>query len=327
MKVLKSLEPYSRFVYIALVALLTLAALLACIPTLEAWGAWLTPSLALMLGLGYALLFRPAYPKFNKQCSKQLLMYAIIGLGFGLNVEQALASGQEGMLFTVASVFGTMLVGLFVATRLFGLERSLAYLISAGTAICGGSAIATVAPIVRSKDSDTSVALGVVFLLNALGLLIFPYLGQCLGLSEGEFGLWAAIAIHDTSSVVGAASAYGEEALRLATLVKPTRALWIIPLALLTSLVFKHGGKRLAVPWFIIGFVGAILVNTYLLRDYPELGQFCSRVARQMLSLTMFFIGASLSLSELRRVGIKPLLFALCLWGFISLASLIYILI
>lgn len=320
------LRRYSHVIYIVLVSLLSLGAILGLIPGVQHLGAFVTPPLCLSLGLTYALACRPAYPSLNKKLSKQLLAYAIIGLGFGMNVEQALASGQEGITFTVASVIGTMLVGLWVARRLFGLDRGVAYLISAGTAICGGSAIAAVAPIVKTEESDTSVALGVVFLLNALGLFIFPYLGRWLGLNQEQFGLWSAIAIHDTSSVVGAASAYGETALGIATTVKLTRALWIIPLALVCSILFKSEGQKVSIPWFILGFIGAMLINTYLLIDYPEFGALLSRVSRQVLSLTMFFIGASLSIETLRSVGYKPLVFALSLWAFISLISLLYIL-
>lgn len=325
MKYLSSIKRYNHIVYIALVGLLVCGSVLRFIPALATLGGWVTPPLCLLLGLIYALVCGSAYPSLNRKISKQLLSYAIISLGFGMNAEEALASGCEGMLFTIASVLGTMLVGLFLARRVFGVGSQIAYLISAGTAICGGSAIAAVAPVLRSRDEDTSIALGVVFLLNAVGLLIFPPLGHLLGLSQEQFGLWAAIAIHDTSSVVGAASVYGEEALRLATTIKLTRALWIIPLALVTSVLFKREGQRVAVPWFIVGFVGAMLANTYLFEGYPEVGVLVAALARQVLSVTMFFIGASLSFDVLRSVGYRALLFALSLWVLISLGTLLYI--
>jgi uncharacterized integral membrane protein (TIGR00698 family) len=243
-----------------------------------------------------------------------------------MNLQASLASGKEGMLFTIISVIGTLLIGMFIGCKVLKLNRNTSYLISSGTAICGGSAIAAVGPIIKAKDTDMSMALATVFILNAIGLFLFPALGHWLGLSQQEFGTWAAIAIHDTSSVVGAGAAYGEEALQVATTIKLTRALWIIPLALVTSVIFRSEGKKISVPWFILFFIVAMLINTYLLADYPEIGKFIAGIARKGLIITMFFIGASLSVDVIKSVGIRPLLQGVLLWIIISAASLAYIL-
>ena len=197
-----------------------------------------TPPVALFLGLIFALTCGQAHPKFNKKTSKYLLQYSVVGLGFGMNLHSALASGKEGMEFTVISVIGTLVIGWFIGRKLFKIDRNTAYLISSGTAICGGSAIAAVGPVLKAKDSEMSVALGTIFILNAIALFIFPAIGHALNMDQQQFGTWAAIAIHDTSSVVGAGAAYGEEALKVATTIKLTRALWIIPMAFATSFIF-----------------------------------------------------------------------------------------
>ena len=282
--------------------------------------------MALFLGLTFALLCGQAYPKFNKKVSKKLLQYSVVGLGFGMNLHASLASGKEGMMFTIISVIGTMLIGMFIGWKVLKVNRDTSYLISSGTAICGGSAIAAVGPVIKAKDSDMSVALATIFVLNAIALFIFPVLGGWLELSQQEFGTWAAIAIHDTSSVVGAGAAYGEEALQVATTIKLTRALWIIPLALVTSVIFKNGGKKINIPWFIFWFIVAILLNTYVLDTVPEVGQAIAGIARKGLIITMFFIGASLSTDVLKAVGVKPLIQGVMLWVIISVSSLAYIL-
>jgi uncharacterized integral membrane protein (TIGR00698 family) len=243
-----------------------------------------------------------------------------------MNLQASLASGKEGMFFTIISVIGTLLIGMFIGCKVLKLNRNTSYLISSGTAICGGSAIAAVGPIIKANDTDMSMALATVFILNAIGLFLFPALGHWLGLSQQEFGTWAAIAIHDTSSVVGAGAAYGEEALQVATTIKLTRALWIIPLALVTSVIFRSDGKKISIPWFILFFIVAMLINTYLLADYPEVGKFIADIARKGLIITMFFIGASLSVDVIKSVGIRPLLQGILLWIIISAASLAYIL-
>ena len=320
------LRKYNRHIYIALLSLLTLCLLCDYIPALRFLAAWVTPPVVLFIGLVFALLCGQAYPTFNKKVSKKLLQYSVIGLGFGMNLQASLASGKEGMLFTIISVIGTLLIGMFIGCKVLKLNRNTSYLISSGTAICGGSAIAAVGPIIKAKDTDMSMALATVFILNAIGLFLFPIMSHWLGLSQQEFGTWAAIAIHDTSSVVGAGAAYGEEALQVATTIKLTRALWIIPLALVTSVIFRSDGKKISIPWFILFFIVAMLINTYLLADYPETGKFIAGIARKGLIITMFFIGASLSVDVIKSVGIRPLLQGVLLWIIISAASLAYIL-
>ena len=319
------LRKYNRHIYIALLSVLTLCLLCDYIPALRFLSTWVTPPVVLFLGLVFALLCGQAYPTFNKKVSKKLLQYSVIGLGFGMNLQASLASGKEGMLFTIISVIGTLLIGMFIGCKVLKLNRNTSYLISSGTAICGGSAIAAVGPIIKAKDTDMSMALATVFILNAIGLFLFPALGHWLGLSQQEFGTWAAIAIHDTSSVVGAGAAYGEEALQVATTIKLTRALWIIPLALVTSVIFRSEGKKISIPWFILFFIGAMLINTYLLADFPQIGKFIAGIARKGLIITMFFIGASLSVDVIKSVGIRPLLQGVLLWIIISAASLAYI--
>ena len=320
------MRKYNRHIYIALLSIITLCLLCDYIPALRFLSTWVTPPVVLFIGLVFALLCGQAYPTFNKNISKKLLQYSVIGLGFGMNLQASLASGKEGMLFTIISVIGTLLIGMFIGCKILKLNRNTSYLISSGTAICGGSAIAAVGPIIKAKDTDMSMALATVFILNAIGLFLFPALGHWLGLSQQEFGTWAAIAIHDTSSVVGAGAAYGEEALQVATTIKLTRALWIIPLALVTSIIFRSDGKKISIPWFILFFIVAMLINTYLLADYPEVGKFIAGIARKGLIITMFFIGASLSVDVIKSVGIRPLLQGVLLWIIISAASLAYIL-
>ena len=320
------LEKHNKIIYIVLLGLISLVSVLSLIPSLKPYTGFLTPPVVLFVGLVYALLCGQPYQKFNKSASKKLLQYSVVGLGFGMNLHQSLASGKEGMMFTVISVVGTMLIGMFIGCKLLKMDRDTSYLISSGTAICGGSAIAAVGPVIKAKDSDMSVALATIFILNAVALFIFPILGGWMGLSQQQFGMWAAIAIHDTSSVVGAGAAYGEEALEVATTIKLTRALWIIPLALITALIFKSDAKKISIPWFILWFIVAILLNTYVLKDCPEVGGFISGIARKLLVVTMFFIGASLSKSTLKAVGVKPLLQGVILWLIISIASLSYIL-
>ena len=319
------LKANNRTIYVGILSILTVCLLLGYVPSLSVFSSWVTPPVSLFLGLVFALLCGQAYPKFNKKVSKKLLQYSVVGLGFGMNLHASLASGKEGMLFTIVSVVGTMLIGMFIGRKLLKVNRDTSYLISSGTAICGGSAIAAVGPVIKAKDSDMSVALATVFVLNAIALFVFPVLGQWLGLTQQEFGTWAAIAIHDTSSVVGAGAAYGEEALQVATTIKLTRALWIIPLALVTSFIFKSEGRKVSIPWFILWFIVAILINTYVLDAVPQVGKAISGLARKGLIITMFFIGASLSADVLKSVGVKPLVQGVLLWLVISVGSLVYI--
>ncbi len=285
---------------------------------------FINPSIALLAGLVFALTCGQAYPKFNKKSSKMLLQFSVVGLGFGMNLHQAFASGKDGMMFTIVSVVGTLLLGSFIAWCM-KVEKKTGYLISSGTAICGGSAIAAIGPIIKADDGQMSVSLGTVFILNAVALFLFPILGHHFGLTQHQFGLWAAIAIHDTSSVVGAGAAYGEEALKVATTVKLTRALWIIPVAFVTSFIFKSKSEKIYIPWFIFFFILAMVANTFL--SLPTF--FTDSIvwlARKGLTLTLFFIGASLSKDVLIRVGMRPMIQGVFLWIVISVFSLLYIL-
>ncbi len=307
---------------------MSLCLLMDYVPVAGFLGSWVTPPVALFLGLVFALTLGQPFPKFNKKASKMLLQYSVVGLGFGMNLQKSLQSGAEGMAFTIISVVGTMLIGWIIGRKLLKVDRITSYLISSGTAICGGSAIAAVGPVVKAKDAEMSVSLGTIFILNAIALFIFPPIGEALGMTQQQFGTWAAIAIHDTSSVVGAGQAYGEEALQIATTIKLTRALWIIPLALVSSLIFKSKGQRISIPWFILFFVLAMIFNTYVLEPTEmgsAIGSFINGIARKSLTVTLFFIGASLSLDVLKTVGVKPLIQGVLLWIVISLSTVAYI--
>lgn len=322
------LEANNKVIYVSLLVLLGVFLLIDYIPGCHAYSAWVTPPVALFVGLVYAQLCGQAHPKFNKKMSKYLLQYSVVGLGFGMNLHASLESGKEGMEFTIISVIGTMVIGWFIGRKLFKVDKNTSYLVSSGTAICGGSAIAAIGPVIHAKDSNMSVALATIFTLNAIALFIFPVIGHYLNMTDQQFGTWAAIAIHDTSSVVGAGQAYSAKALEIATTVKLTRALWIIPLALVTSVIFKSKGQKISIPWFIFFFILAMLVNTYLLSGSETtlaIGSAINVFARKSLTLTLFFIGAALSRDVLRQVGVRPLLQGILLWLVISLSTLAYI--
>lgn len=279
----------------------------------------MTPAFALLLGLIFAFTFENPFPKFNKKCSKYLLQASVVGYGFSMNLIKSLQSGAEGMTFTIVSVVGVMVLGVALGYWLH-VERKTSYLISSGTAICGGSAIAAVGPVLKANENEMAVSLGVVFILNAIALFIFPPLGHLAGMTETQFGTWAAIAIHDTSSVVGAGDAYGNTALEVATLIKLTRALWIIPLALVTMLIFRDKTAKISIPWFIFLFILAMVINTYA--GLPaEFGQTMAFWAKKGMVVTLFLIGASLSLKSIKAVGVKPLILAVCLWIAIGVSS------
>lgn len=281
---------------------------------------FITPALALFAGLVFALIFPMPFPKFNKKGSKYLLQASVVGLGFGMNVVTALKSGSEGMMFTIVSVIGVMAFGILIGIWMH-LNRKTAYLISSGTAICGGSAIAAVGPVLKADDHEMAVSLGVIFILNAIALFIFPPIGHYFGMTQAQFGTWAAIAIHDTSSVVGAGDAYGAEACQIATLIKCTRALWIIPLAFATMFIFRDKkGSKVSIPWFIFLFVAAMVVNTYC--GIPSaVSDTIVYISKKALVVTLFFIGAGLSVGMVKKVGIRPLLLAILLWIIIGVSS------
>lgn len=313
----------AKWIYIILIAMMLIP-----VSYITGGAEPVTPAYALLLGLIFAFTFENPFPKFNKKCSKYLLQASVVGYGFSMNLQQSLQSGAEGMTFTIVSVVGVMVIGVLLGYWLH-IERKTAYLISSGTAICGGSAIAAVGPVVKASDNEMAVSLGVVFILNAIALFIFPPLGHLADMTDTQFGTWAAIAIHDTSSVVGAGDAYaayghGTRALEVATLIKLTRALWIIPLALVTMFIFRDKTAKISIPWFIFLFILAMVINTYA--GLPaEFGRCMAFWAKKGMVVTLFLIGASLSLKSIRSVGVKPLVLAVCLWIVIGVSSFLVV--
>lgn len=284
---------------------------------------WIGPPVALFLGILLSQTIGHPFIKFNSKATKLALQISVVGLGFGMNLSQALEAGQQGFIFTVVTISTTLILGL-VLGRLMKIKRNTSVLISSGTAICGGSAIAAVSPVVGAKEDEMSVSLATVFVLNAIALFIFPSIGTELGLTQEQFGIWSAIAIHDTSSVVGASAAYGEEALQIATTIKLSRALWIIPLTIIMAMFIK-GKSKIKIPYFILYFVLAIVVNTYV--PLPEiLPPNIVIIAKKGLTITLFLIGAGLTRKALKSLGVKPLILGVSLWVFISVVSLMVIL-
>jgi uncharacterized integral membrane protein (TIGR00698 family) len=281
------------------------------------------PPLALILGFVVSFFIGHPYLKHNSVAAKYLLQFSVVGLGFGMNLTEAIKVGKEGLIFTVASIFFTLIVGLIIG-RYLKINKSTSTLISGGTAICGGSAIAALAPVINAKDEDISVAMACIFILNALALLIFPVIGHQLNMSQDQFGLWSAIAIHDTSSVIGSAQKYGEEALKIATTVKLERALWIIPVSILLSVLNNGSVKKIKIPYFILGFIGAILLAYYFPQIKP-FGEVMVFTAKKALNITLFLIASGLSISSIKKVGVKPLVQGVLLWIFISVGSLLVI--
>ena len=280
-----------------------------------------SPPIALFLGIIFVNIFGQV---FNAdKIIKIVLQVSIVGLGFGINLKQALQAGSEGFLFTVFSITLIVVLGI-VLGYIFRIDKIITQLISFGTAICGGSAIAAIAPILKADGKQTSVSLGIIFLLNALALFIFPEIGQYFHLSQNQFGIWSAIAIHDTSSVVGAASKYGHEALQTATTVKLARALWIIPISFVLSFLNKSGGK-IKIPYFIGFFVLSIPVNSYF-PAIKEVADYVVDFSKSSLKVALFLIGTGLSFQNLKNIGIKPLLLGIILWIVISVISLFAVL-
>lgn len=307
MKVISQfLNKYNKLLFIVLV--------LVC------FTPFVSPAVALFLGLAFALTAGHPYPVFSKKTSKYLLQFSVVGLGFGMDLYESVQTGKDGMVFTVVSVISVLALGIYLGKRM-QMDRKTAYLISSGTAICGGSAIAAVGPVVKADDNEMSMALGTIFILNAIALFIFPPIGHLLQMTQEQFGMWAAIAIHDTSSVVGAGAAYGEKALEIATMVKLTRALWIIPLTFVTMFIFKQKGAKVSIPWFIFFFVLAMIANTFL--PIPESVSFgMVWLAKKGLTITLFLIGSGLSSRVIRQVGVRPMIQGVILWIFIALMSL-----
>ncbi|MBZ5661366.1 MAG: putative sulfate exporter family transporter [Acidobacteriia bacterium] len=282
----------------------------------------LSAPLALGAGLAYGLSFAHPFHSDSRVLSKFLLQASVVGLGFGMNLLEVLHAGRSGIVYTAASISFVLAVGL-MAGRLLRVNSISSALISAGTAICGGSAIAAIAPILDADQDQIAVSLGTIFILNSIALMIFPALGWALHLSQSQFGLWSALAIHDTSSVVGATARYGAVSLAVGTTVKLTRALWIAPLAAGTA-VIKGSRTRIHWPWFILLFCLATMVNTYI-PAAAHLSQQLSNLGRLGLTATLFLIGTSLSRATLQQVGVRPLVQGVILWMVVGLTSLWFI--
>ncbi|SRX75806.1 YeiH family protein [Aequorivita antarctica] len=284
---------------------------------------YVSSPVALVGGFLFTYFLGHPFLTLNSKAVNWLLKIAVVGLGFGMNLKETLAAGKDGFILTIFSISATLILGYFLG-KLLKMDRKGSHLISSGTAICGGSAIAAVAPVINASEKDISISLGVIFLLNSIALIVFPPLGHLFGLSQHEFGLWCAIAIHDTSSVVGAAYTFGEEALKVATTVKLARALWIIPLSILSVFLFKGKGKSVKIPYFIFLFILAIIMNSYLAIPAVITGSI-TNISKSLLVLTLFLIGAGLSIDKIKSAGWKPMILGVSLWVFISISSILVI--
>jgi uncharacterized integral membrane protein (TIGR00698 family) len=282
-----------------------------------------SPPFALVMGIVIALTVGHPYLHLNHKATTLLLQISVVGLGFGMDLSTIVRTGKEGIPFTIVSIVGTLLIGYGIG-RWLNIRKKTSHLISSGTAICGGSAIAAISPILDADASEMSVSLGTVFILNSAALILFPVIGHALHLTQTQFGFWAGIAIHDTSSVVGAAAKYGNTALETATTVKLTRALWIVPVAFGTSFFFKNKKSKVSIPYFIFLFLAASVSRTYIPFIAGISGHIVS-AAQAGLTVTLFLIGAGLSKEVLKSVGVKPLMQGLILWIIISASSLLII--
>lgn len=293
---------------------------------------WASPPIALALGLALALTLGHPFASRNSKATKLLLQTSVVLLGFGMDLQKVVAAGRTGFVFTVVTIVGTLILG-FLLGRAMNISPTISHLISSGTAICGGSAIAAVGPVVDATDEEMSVALGTIFILNSIALFIFPMIGHHLEMTQPQFGVWAAIAIHDTSSVVGAAAKYsvadatkyGVDALQIATIVKLTRALWIVPVTLATAFFFKRKSARVTIPCFILYFVIASVLRTYIAAP-AEVWSTLTMLAKIGLTITLFLIGAGLSRKSIAAVGARPLILGILLWIAISSVSLFAVL-
>ena len=283
---------------------------------------WSSPPIALAVGLALGLLSLNPFRSQTKSLTRYLLQASVVLLGFGMNLASVLRAGRSGIVYTAVGITATLAIGMALG-RMLRVKATPSFLISTGTAICGGSAIAAVGPIVCANDEEMSISLGTVFILNSVALLIFPAIGMALHLSQQQFGLWAALAIHDTSSVVGAAHRYGETATVIATTVKLARALWIVPLCVVTAAV-RHSKAKIQWPWFIFFFVLAAVANTYahgLAVVFPWL----YRLGGIGLTVTLFLIGSGISRSTIKSVGARPLVQGIVLWAIVAVGSLLLV--
>ena len=290
-----------------------------------------TPPVALVGGIAYGFSVEHPLRREASSLARLLLQISVVMLGFGINLQQVIHAGRSGFLYTAISIACAVTLGLLLG-RLLKIGGKASYLITMGTAICGGSAIAALAPITDANEEEISISMGTVFLLNSIALLLFPAVGWWLHLSQNQFGLWAALAIHDTSSVVGAASKYGNQALAVGTTVKLARALWIVPVSLVTASLMSRFGNRngnahagarpkVKVPWFIFLFILASVASTYVVRFAP-LYLDLNKLGKLGLTATLFLIGTSLSKRTLKQVGIRPLVQGVVLWILVGCGSL-----
>jgi uncharacterized integral membrane protein (TIGR00698 family) len=278
-----------------------------------------SPPFALALGLLFGFSFPHPFDQSAKKLSRYLLQASVVGLGFGMNLHDVIRAGRSGFVYTLLGISFAMLAGMALGA-LLGMTKTPAFLISTGTAICGGSAIAAVGPIIGAGAEQMAVSLGTIFVLNSIALLIFPAIGSAMKLTQTQFGLWAALAIHDTSSVVGAAAKYGAVALAVGTTVKLARALWIVPMSIATAII-KHSRAKIQWPWFIALFCLAAVCNTYL-PAWAAIYTVLSRIAKVGLTATLYLIGSGISIATLKKVGHRPLLQGVILWLLISAGSL-----
>lgn len=285
---------------------------------------FITSPIALLLGFFLTLFLGNPFPDQTKKAISYLLKISVIGLGFGMSLTETIKTSKDGFILTALSISITIILGLLLI-KLLKLDKKLGFLMTSGTAICGGSAIAAIAPVIKANGKTISMAIGVVFLLNSIALFIFPSIGHFFAMTQEQFGLWAAVAIHDTSSVVGAALEYGDRALQIATTVKLARTLWIIPLSIFAMLIFKSKGQKIKFPLFILGFIAAMLLNSY--GFIPEVASFhIVDISKRLLVITLFLVGTTLTIKDLKASGFKPIFFSTVLWIFISIFSLIYVL-
>ncbi len=282
-----------------------------------------SPPFALLGGLVYGLTVLHPFHVESKKLSKFLLQASVVALGFGMNLHEVLHAGKSGFVYTAMSITGAMLLGLGLG-YLIHVQKKAAFLISAGTAICGGSAIAAVGPIAEASEEEMAVSLGTVFILNSVALFLFPVIGLALHMSQTQFGLWSALAIHDTSSVVGATAKYGAVALGVGTTIKLARALWIVPLSVVTA-IFLKSKTRIQWPWFILLFCLAALLNTLLPAFNGAFGTL-THLGKIGLTVTLFLIGTGLNKKTLASVGVRPLLQGLILWIIVGTSTLALIL-
>lgn len=283
---------------------------------------YISPPIALTAGIIFGLSVAHPLPADSRDLSRFLLQASVVALGFGMDLHEVIKAGRSGFVYTALGISFALIVGLGLG-RLLHVRGNSSFLITAGTAICGGSAIAAIAPIIQADEQEVAVALGTIFILNSVALLVFPLVGSALRLTQQQFGLWAALAIHDTSSVVGASSKYGAAALIVGTTVKLARALWIVPLALITAAT-KRSKSKVKLPWFILFFCLAAVINTYV----PQWGYFSKiffTLGRYGLTATLFLIGTSISRAALKEVGWRPLAQGIALWILVALTSLYFI--